>query len=109
MDVKNYVVEYTTIQTGAVVWTPTTGNRFMITDIAVSVSGTTAGTVTIFDEVNTLNQIIFKQEAAPTAAEPQRYNENFTTPYYSVGTNNSVRVTTSAAMTVRVHVRGFEE
>jgi len=107
--------EYTTAQTGTVIWTPTTGKKFAITDITISVGGTTSGVVTLFDAITATTiytagttPAIFRATFAPSATSNPGTVKSFNVPYVSTTANNVVHITTSAAMTVYVQLNGYE-
>ena len=107
--------EYTTAQTGTVVWTPTTGKKFVVTDITISVGGTTSGIVTLFDAVTATTTYtagttpaIFRAAYAPSTNSSPGTVKSFNVPYISAAANNVVHVTTSAAMTVYIQLNGYE-
>lgn len=107
--------EYTTAQTGTVIWTPTTGKKFAITDITISTGGTTAGIVTIFDAITATTTYtagttpaIFRASFVPSANSNPGVIKSFNVPYVSAAANNVVHVTTSAAMTVYIQLNGYE-
>ena len=107
--------EYTTAQTGTVIWTPTTGKKFAITDITVSVGGTTSGVVTLFDAIAATTTYtagttpaIFRAAYAPSTNSSPGTVKSFNVPYVSAAANNVVHVTTSAAMTVYIQLNGYE-
>lgn len=107
--------EYTTAQTGAALWTPTTGRRFLVTDITISTGGTTAGIVTLWqgasaDTTYTVgtDPVIFRGEFAPSATVKPGVVKSFNVPYISTTVDHILRVTTSAAMTIYVQVNGYE-
>lgn len=108
-------VEYTTAQTGTVIWTPTTGKKFAVSDLTISVGGTTSGIVTIFDAVTATTTYtagttpaIFRGTFAPSATANPGVIKSFNVPYVSAAANNVVHVTTSAAMTVYIQLNGYE-
>lgn len=107
--------EYTTAQTGTVIWTPTTGKKFAISDLTISVGGTTSGIVTIFDAVTATTTYtagttpaIFRGTFAPSTTANPGVAKSFNIPYVSAAANNVVHVTTSAAMTVYIQLNGYE-
>jgi hypothetical protein len=108
-------VEYTTAQTGTIIWTPTTGKKFAITDITITTGGTTAGLVTLFDAASATTTYaagttpaIFRGNFAPSATSYAGVVKSFNVPYVSTTANNVVHITTSAAMTVYVQINGYE-
>jgi hypothetical protein len=107
--------EYTTTQTGTNIWVPTTGNRFVITQLNITTAGTTAGVVTIWSAATgTTNytpgtdQVFFKGSFVPSATGTPGalIQPNF--PLFSDTTNDCLKITTSAAMTVHIQVYGYE-
>ena len=106
--------EYSTTQTTTALWTPTTGKRFVVTDLSIATGGTTAGIVTIFDSAAATaysvgtTPAIFRGEFAPSANAKPGMIKSFNVPYYSAAVNNRVHVTTSAAMTIYVQLNGYE-
>jgi hypothetical protein len=107
--------EYTTAQTGAALWTPTTGRRFAVSDITITTGGTTSGIVTVWqgaggDTTYTVgtDNAIFRGEFAPSATVKPGAVKSFNVPYVSTTVDHVLRVTTSAAMTVYVQVNGYE-
>lgn len=107
--------EYTTAQTGAALWTPTTGKRFAVTDITISTGGTVAGIVTLWqgaaaDTTYTpvTDNAVFRGEFAPSATVKPGAVKSFNVPFVSTTVDHILRVTTSAAMTVYIQVNGYE-
>lgn len=107
--------EYTTAQTGAALWTPTTGRRFVVTDITITAGGTTSGIVTLWqgasgDTTYTAgtDPAIFRGEFAPSTNSKPGVVKSFTPPFQSSTVDHVLRVTTSAAMTLYVQVNGYE-
>lgn len=107
--------EYTTAQTGTALWTPTTGRRFVVTDITITTGGTTAGIVTLWQGASAdttytagTDNAIFRGEFAPTATSKPGAIKSFNVPYVSTTVDHILRVTTSAAMTVYIQVNGYE-
>lgn len=113
--VRHFNAEYTTAQTGTALWTPTTGRKFVVTDITISTGGTTAGVVTLWqgaaaDTTYTVgtDRVIFRGEFAPSATSKPGVVKNFMVPFVSNTTDHVLRVTTSAAMTVYIQVNGYD-
>jgi hypothetical protein len=107
--------EYTTTQTGTNIWVPTTGNRFVITQLNITTAGTTAGVVTIWGAATGTtsytpgtDQVFFKGSFVPSATGTPGalIQPNF--PLFSDTTNDCLKITTSAAMTVHIQVYGYE-
>jgi hypothetical protein len=106
------VASATTLTT-LTLFTPPTSRRFAVTDLTVTCGGTTAGIVTIYDAVTAtafVNQVtptIFRGEFAPSTTSRPGFSKNFNVPYYSAAVNNSLLITTSAAMTIYVQINGY--
>lgn len=111
--------EYTTQQTGTVLFTPSaTTKKFAITDITISVAGTTAGVVTLYDApaatttystaIPSTTPPIFRGAFAPSATANPGVTKTFSVPFVSAAANNTVHLTTSAAMTVYIQFNGYE-
>jgi hypothetical protein len=113
--VRNFGTEYTTAQTGAAIWTPTTGRRFVVTDFTISTGGTTAGIVTLWQGATAdttynpgTDPVVFRGEFAPTATAKPGAVKSFAVPWMSSTVDHLLRITTSAAMTLYVQVNGYE-
>lgn len=114
-----YTLWHKDISTGATltsitVFTPATGKRFAVTDLTVMAGGTTAGVVTIYDATagtafsQNTTPAIFRGEFAPSTTSRPGFSKTFTVPYYSAAVNNSVLITTSAAInTLYVQINGY--
>jgi hypothetical protein len=107
--------EYNTAQTGVALWTPTTGRKFVVSDLTIATGGTTAGIVTVWqgasgDTTYTAgtDPVVFRGEFAPSNTVKPGVVKSFTVPFVSSTTDHILRVTTSAAMTVYVQVNGYE-
>jgi hypothetical protein len=109
--------EYTTAQTGAALWTPTTGKKFAITDITITTGGTTAGIVTLWQSNSSAADTtytagtdftIFRGEFAPSTTSKPGVVKSFNMPYVATLADYVLRVNTSAAMTVYIQVNGYE-
>lgn len=115
-------VDYSTLQAGTAIWTPTSGRRFVVTDISVTSGGTTAGTVILFDSastnfgstatganVNSNPNTVFRCEVAPSTTVKPGFVKAFNPPYVSLLANNSLRVSSSAAINpLYIQVNGYE-
>jgi hypothetical protein len=113
--VRNFTTEYTTTQTGAAIWTPTTGRRFVVTDFTISTGGTTAGVVTLWqgasaDTTYTVgtDPAVFRGEFSPTATAKPGVVKSFAVPWMSSTVDHVLRITSSAAMTLYVQINGYE-
>ena len=107
--------EYSTTQTGTNIWTPTAGNRFVITQLHITAAATTAGTVTIWGAATGTtayaagtDQVFFKGDMAPSTTSRPVILVQPPVPFFSDTTNDCLKITTSANMTVYVQVYGYE-
>jgi len=107
--------EYTTTQTGAALWTPTTGKKFAVTDLTITTAGVTAGLVTLWQGATAdttyttgTDPVIFRGNFVPSATSTPGVVKPFPVPFISSTVDHVLRVTTSAAMTVYVQVNGYE-
>jgi hypothetical protein len=106
---------YTSQATGQSFWIPASGSCIAITHLVVATGGTTAGRVTVWfgpgnDTAYTeeTDQAVFDGEFVPSANSTPGAILQPTTPIYSAGHTKTLKVTTSAAMTVRVQAYGYE-
>ena len=99
---------YSTTQTNAVIWTPTSGKKFIVTDYSMNIRNSTLGalTVTIFDETNAAGNILYKA----TFESGANYDNicNFVTPFVSGALNRSLKITTSGGLTISGSIQGYE-
>lgn len=107
--------EYTSAQTGTNIWVPTTGNRFVVTQINITTGGTTAGLVTIWGAATGTtaytpgtDQVFFRGVLTPTANATPGALIQPPYPMFSDTTNDCLKITTSAAMTIYIQVYGYE-
>lgn len=99
---------WTSAQTGTTIWDPTTGNKFVLTDLILIIGGNTDGVVTIFDETNSTGNIIFKGTIDISNNRQFSFNHAFKVPKVSSAINNILKITMSTDMTVDVVVHGYE-
>ncbi len=107
--------EYTSTQTGTNIWVPTSGNRFVITQLHITTGGTTAGIVTIWGAQTATtayaagtDQVFFRGNFVPSATGTPGALIQPPIPLFSDTTNDCLKITTSAGMTVYVQVYGYE-
>lgn len=107
--------EYTTAQTGTNLWVPTSGKKFVVTDLTITTAGTTAGLVTLFQAASATTAYsagttpaIFRGNFVPSATSTPGVVKPFPVPYVSTTADHVLHVTTSAAMTVYIQVNGYE-
>jgi len=107
--------EFTTTQTGANIWVPTAGNRFVVTQLNIATGGTTAGLVTIWGAqtattayVAGTDQVFFRGTLTPTANATPGALIQPPYPMFSDTLNDCLKITTSANMTIYIQVYGYE-
>jgi hypothetical protein len=107
--------EYTSAQTGTNIWVPTTGNRFVVTQLNITTGGTTAGLVTIWGAqtatttyVAGTDQVFFRGVLTPTANATPGALIQPPHPMFSDTINDCLKITTSAGITVYIQVYGYE-
>lgn len=95
--------------TSGIIFAPTSGKRFVLTDLHFSVGQGSGANVSIFDEVNNTSNWIYNSdyETAPSGGA-LRTILDFTVPYLSLTTGNKLRITTSAARNVNGVIHGYE-
>lgn len=108
-------VEYTTAQTGTAIWTPNTGKKFVVTDYTISVGGTTAGIITLWQGASAdttytagTDPCLARLDLAPSATIKYAFNKSYRIPFVSTTVDHILRITTSAAVTVYIQIEGYE-
>jgi hypothetical protein len=109
-------VAYTTTQTGAAVWTPASGYRPVITSVEIDCGGTTPGTLTLWFGASgdtTFSQgtdqpLSYFDCNTPSATNTPNRGSSYPAPVQAQTIDYLLRATTSANLTVRVIVHGFE-
>jgi len=102
------IEEFSAQQTGAAIWTPETGKRYIVTDLIVSVTGVSSGTVALFDQTNTAANTLFKAKYNVAANQTERNVVSLKVPFKSSAVDNVLKLTTSAAIDVIVQALGYE-
>jgi hypothetical protein len=106
---------YTSAQTGGVIWDPTAGKRIAITSITIGAYATTAArlilwfganAVTVF--VQNTHQVAFAASFAPSATVKPGAVLTFPHPIFSLTADYELHITTDAALSVDVAVHGYE-
>lgn len=95
--------DYSTQQTDSIIWTPSTGKKFVVTDILVS--ATTGVGFSFFDETNISGHVVYKGNFTN---QQGLSNVAFRTPFVSGAANNRLKVTTSAAAVFAGVIHGYE-
>jgi hypothetical protein len=107
--------EYTTTQTGAAMWTPASGKKFVVTDLRVNVGGTTGGILTIWQGASAdttynagTDRAVYRGEFAPSSTVKPGFILPLRTPFVSDTADHILRITTSAGMTCYIQGEGYE-
>lgn len=104
---------YTSPQTGAVVWDPAAGKRIAITHLQVNSYGTTAGRIILFFNTTTTytegtHQPVFKGKHSPSSTATPGALVPLATPIFSATTDAELRCTTDAAISLDIVAYGYE-
>lgn len=99
---------FTTIQTNQPIWTPETDKKFVLTDLIIVAQGNTDAVITIFDKDNEEGHIVFKGKIDVSMNRQYSFNHAFRVPFESDAKDNSLRLTTSAAINIDVVCHGYE-
>ena len=104
---------YTSTQTGTVVWDPAAGKKIAITHLQVNSYGTTAGRIILFFNSSTTytegtHQPVFKGKHTPSATVTPGALVPITYPLFSATADFELRITTDAAISLDVVVYGYE-
>jgi hypothetical protein len=108
---------YTTQQIGAALWTPGAGRRIAVNSVDIQCGGTTAGTITLWFGAagdttftqDTDQPVTYMDCGTPSATSAPGKVVVYAEPAVkAVSADYVLRVTTSAALTVRVIVHGYE-
>jgi hypothetical protein len=100
--------EYTTAQAATALWTPASGNKFVVTDMTLIAAGTTDATVSIFDAADASGSRLFYSAVDVSNNRQFSYNHSFRVPWVSAAADNVLKVTTDANITLFVGVHGYE-
>ncbi len=108
-------VTYTSQQTGSTIWDPTSGKRIAITDVTIASYGTTAGRVILWFGANAdttysagTDQVLEAASFAPSSNVKPGMAKSYTVPVFCTTADHELHITTDAAMSVDVTVRGYE-
>lgn len=108
---------YTTTQTGATYWQPASGFHVVVTSVDIQCGGTTAGTLTLWFGASgdttftqdTDQPLTYMDCNTPSATNTPGKVVSFQTPIAGATVDYYLKVTTSAAITARVIVYGYEQ
>lgn len=105
----------TTTQTGAAIWTPTSGNRIVVTSITISLYGTTGGRVIVWfggsaDTTYTAgtDQPLEIMSGVPSATVKPGLKAVYPDGVVCQTVDHVLRVTTDAAVSIDITVHGYE-
>lgn len=96
--------EFTTVQTSTNIWTPTSGKKFVVTDLLISCGSSGPTTISLFDNTNTSGNIITKFRLPSNTVVPIQLK----TPFVSSTINNILRLTNSPAADIFGVLHGYE-
>ena len=95
-------VDFSASETAQAIWTPTSGKKFVITDMVISCSA--AGTITVFDSTDTTATRIVKGYFAANGGLSQPYSK----PRTSSTADNVLKYTTGSGITGSLTIQGYE-
>lgn len=101
-------VSFSSAQTGAAIWTPASGKKFVLTDITIVCGGVTDAVVTVFDGTDSSGNRVFKGTIDVSNNKQFSYDHGFRTPQVSSAVNNVLKLTTSANITIDITAHGYE-
>jgi hypothetical protein len=90
-------------QTDVIIFTPTAGKRFIVTDIVASAGG--SGDVRMFDEVDTPDNWILVTRGITVG---RLVSSNLRSPFVSAAIGNHIRLTLTGLVTFDGVVHGYE-
>lgn len=96
-------VEFAAVTTGGIVWTPDPGKKIVVTNMIVSSDG--VNLVTIYDQVNSVGNRLFKNRFSATATP---FSHVFSTPFVSGAIGNVIKLDTTSAATVNITLHGYQ-
>jgi hypothetical protein len=106
---------YTTTQTGAVIWDPTSGKKIAITSVVIGSYGTTAARLILWfgdngDTVYTAgtDQLLLAASYAPSATVKPGTVFTPAVPIFCTTADRELHATTDAGMSVDIAVEGYE-
>lgn len=100
---------YTTAQTGAAIWTPASGKKFVVTDLILNFHGATDANVKLFDETDSSGNYLYKANVDVSligGGQPQVIS--LKTPYVASADDNELKITTDADIDVDILLHGYE-
>jgi len=108
-------VNYTSAQTGATIWDPTSGKRIAITSIVIGSYATTAARLILWFGANGdttysagTDQLVLAASYAPSASTKPGTVFTPAVPIFCTTADHELHVTTDAGMSVDIAVEGYE-
>jgi hypothetical protein len=101
-------VTFTSAQSSTSIWTPEVGKKFVLTDLLIICGGVTDANVAIFDETNTQGNRAFNAPVDVSNNKQYSLSQQLKTPYIGKAINNSLKLTTSANISINVVTHGYE-
>lgn len=108
-------VNYTTTQTGAVIWDPTSGKKIAITSIVIGSYGTTSGRLILWLGANGdstysagTDQLVLAASFAPSATSKPGLVFTPASPIFCTTADHELHITTDANLSVDIAVNGYE-
>lgn len=99
---------YSSTQTNTIIWTPTSGKKYVITDLTLNIRNSTLGAinVAIFDESNSTGNYLYR--ANFEAGTNYDAVSNLITEFISSNINRNLKITTSGNLMISGSVQGYE-
>lgn len=104
----NKDASFTTAQTGAVLWTPASGKKIVVTDCMITASGNTDGQIKIFDETDASGKYIYIGTINLSAISSTIITVPLAATFVSSAVDNEIKLTTSSNMTIDILLKGYE-
>jgi hypothetical protein len=98
----------TNATTGAILWAPATGKRFIITDFIIIGYGTTDATTSIFEDTDVPGNRLFRGTIEVVTNKGFRIAHGFKTPFRASDINKILKVSTSHNLNIDISVHGYE-
>ena len=95
-------IDFAASETAQTIWTPTSGKKFVITDMIISCSA--AGTITVFDSTDSTANRIVKGYFAANGGLSQPYSK----PRTSSTADNVLKYTTGSGIAGSLTIQGYE-
>lgn len=99
---------FTDAQTATAIWTPTSGKKYIVTDCLITASGTTDGTIKIFDNTDLSGGYLYKGYVNVSTIGTTVISIPLRTPFISSAVDNVLKFTSSANIDVDIILSGYE-